>query len=345
LRRATHLSALAIGVLLSGTPSHGQTPVTLTYVSYGGTGQDAQIRAWQEPYSAKNPNVKFANTSPPDPAQVKAQVMTKSVQWHIVSTSPYLATQNCGTLYEKLSIPDIDRSQLPPGVVGECYIADFRYSLVFSYSADRWPNPADAPKTIADFFDTKKFPGKRGVVKAVQDGILELGLLAEGVEPAAVYPLDVERALKKWSTIKADTIWAANPGALLQLVTSKQVDMQVLVQARSQAALDAGANIIPVWHQTLTSTNGLAIPKGASNLAEAQKFLSFVLQPESQARMASFAGVAPSNLMAKPTYTPNGHKVNAFGPANTGTTFQIDPGWWGQNINRVTERFTRWINE
>jgi putative spermidine/putrescine transport system substrate-binding protein len=160
-----------------------------------------------------------------------------------------------------------------------------------------------------------------------------------------MYPLDVERALKKWGTIKSDTIWAANPGALLQLITSKQVDMQFLVQARSQAALDAGANMVPVWDITVTSLDGLAVPKGSPHLPQIQKFLSFVMQPESQARMASLAGIGPSNLLSKPTYTPNGHKVNAFGPANTGKTFQIDPGWWSQNYNQVAERFTRWLNE
>jgi putative spermidine/putrescine transport system substrate-binding protein len=338
-------SLLTVGglLVLSGT-SYSQSPLRLTYVSYGGTGQDAQIKAWQEPYTAKNPNITFTNTSPPDPAQVKAQVMTKAVQWNVVTTAPYLAQQNCGTLYEKLTIPGLDMSQFPKGVIGECYVADFRYSLVFSYSADKWPDPAKAPKTLADFFDTKKFPGKRGVVRAVQDGLLEQALLAEGVPADKMYPLDVERALKKWSTIKDDTVWAANPGALLQLITSKQVDMQFLVQARSQAALDAGANMVPVWDTTVTSVDALAVPKGSPNLDEIQKFLSFVMQPDQQARMATLAGIGASNLKAVPTYTANGNKVNAFGPANTGKTLQVDFDWWSKNFNQTVERFTQWLN-
>ena len=71
------------------TASYGQSPIALTYVSYGGTGQDAQIRAWQEPYSASNSQITFNNTSPPDPAQVKAQVMTKAIQWNVVTTAPF----------------------------------------------------------------------------------------------------------------------------------------------------------------------------------------------------------------------------------------------------------------
>src|SRR5690606_36641154 len=46
-------------------------PVSITYVGYGGDGQEAQIEAWQKSYTAAHPNVTFVNTSPPDVAQVK----------------------------------------------------------------------------------------------------------------------------------------------------------------------------------------------------------------------------------------------------------------------------------
>ncbi len=321
------------------------TPVNLTYVSYGGTGQQGQIDAWQTPYTAAHPNVTFSNTSPPDPAQVKAQVLSDAVQWNVVTTAPFLANQNCGTLYEKLTIPDVDKKQLASSaVIGDCYISDFQYSLVFSYNADKWPDPATAPKTLADFFDTKKFPGKRGVVPNVQDGVLETALLADGVKPSKLYPLDVDRALNEWDKIKSDTIFAANPGALLQLITSKQVDMEILVQARSQAALDAGANIVPVWDKTVTSIDGIAIPKGSPNKAAIEQFLSFILQPTQQAKMASLTGVVPNNKESKPTYTANGNKVNAFGPANTGTNVQVNAEYWSKNYNQISARFTQWEN-
>ncbi|HEY0247150.1 MAG TPA: extracellular solute-binding protein [Gryllotalpicola sp.] len=318
-------------------------PVKMTYVSYGGTGQQAQIDAWQKPYSEKYPNVTFANSSPPDPAQVKAQVTSGQVQWNAVTTAPYLASQNCGTLYQKLTIPNLTASDYDNGIIGDCYIADFRYSLVFTYSTDAFPDPAKAPKTIADFFDTKKFPGKRGIVPTIQDGFLETALLADGVKAKDLYPVDVDRALTKWDTIKSDTIFAANPGALLQDVTSHQVVMEMLVQARTQAALDAGAHIKPVWDQTITSIDGLAIPKGSPNTAAIENFYSFLLQPEQQAKMASLAGVAPVNKQSKPSYTANGNLVNAFGPANTGTTVPIDADYWGKNINQATSKVTTWL--
>jgi putative spermidine/putrescine transport system substrate-binding protein len=356
---ALSAAVVAVGLLAAcsgtsaATPTKSSTakagavdtsPVTLSYVSYGGTGQQAQIDAWQKPYTALHPNVTFVNSSPPDPAQVKAQVTTGSVQWNIVTTAPYLASQNCGTLYEKLTIPNLDKSQFSPGTIGECYITDFKYSLVFSYNADKWPDPATAPKTLADFFNTKKFPGKRGVVPTVQDGFLETALLADGVKADKLYPLDVNRALKEWDKVKADTVFAANPGALLQAVTSKQVDMQILVQARSQAVLDAGVNAKAVWSQTMTSIDGLAIPKGSPNKEAAEQFMSFLLQPKQSAKMASLAGVAPSNNKAVPTYTEHGNEINAFGKANTGTNVQANASYWGKHYNQVQAQVTAWLN-
>src|SRR5690606_10253815 len=139
----------------------------------------------------------------------------------------------------------------------------------------------------------EKFPGKRGVVSTLADGILEWALLADGVDPANLYPLDVDRALAKWETIREQTVWAANADDLLRAVISEQVDMQVLTQPYTLAALDEGAQITPVWHITMTGVSGLAIPRGAPYRTEAQAFLSFVLRPEQQARIAELLGVAP----------------------------------------------------
>jgi putative spermidine/putrescine transport system substrate-binding protein len=318
--------------------------VTITYVAYGGTGQESQIKAWQEPYTALNPHVTFANTSPPDPAQVKAQVEAGQVTWDMVTTAPYLANQNCGTLYEELNVPDLDLSQFDEGSMGKCHITDFRYALIFAYNADSYPDPAKAPSKVADYFDTKNFPGKRGIVPGIQDGILEWALMADGVAPADLYPLDIDRAFAKWDTVKADTIFAANPGALLEAMTSGQVDMWLQVSARSQVALDNGLKLTPVWDKTLSSADGIAIPKGSKNKEAVEKFMSFLVKPEQSQKMSELSGTAPANNLAKPNLPENGAKVNAFGEANTGERIPISSEYWSENFNTVSERFTTWLN-
>jgi putative spermidine/putrescine transport system substrate-binding protein len=332
------------GDTTSDSPEADTSPVSLTFVAYGGSGQDAMIKAWQEPYTAEHPNVTFTNASPPDVAQVKAQVTAGNVQWDVLATAAYAATQNCGTLFEKLDLKSVDTKDLIKGAVGPCYVGNFANSTPLAYRTDAFPDPATAPKTIEDFFDTKKFPGKRGVLTNLQNGIIEYGLLGDGVAPSKLYPLDVDRSLKKWSTIRDDTVFAPNVGVLQQAVSSKQVDMFLLSDSRLVTLMDSGMDITVVWDKTVTSLNAFAVPLGAPHKAAATDFLKSVVQPTQSAAISAALGVAPVNLTAKPDYSPNAAKLQVFNKkVNTGKTIQQDIPWWAKNFNAVTVKLTNWL--
>lgn len=353
---AASMAAVAVLAGCSGSASGGSTPATsgsgtvdtsrvkLTYVSYGGTGQQGQIDAFQIPYTAAHPNVTFANTSPADVAQAKAQVLSGNVQWDLVSVSPGSAEQNCGTVFAKLDVPAAKSisKDLAPGTVGNCYVGDFSNATLFGYNKNKWPDPATAPKTIADFFDTKKFPGKRGMLTTLQNGLLEYPLLADGVQPKDLYPLDVNRALKKLDTIKSDTIFG-NVGTLQQAIASNQVDMYLETDSRLISLMDAGQNIGIVWDKTLVAENGLAIVKGSRHQQAAEQFLGSVVQPTPQALVAEKLGVAPVNLTAKPHLTTSGARVSVYGKANTGTTITQNVAYYGQNFNQLNTQVTNWL--
>ncbi|HYQ63672.1 extracellular solute-binding protein [Actinophytocola sp.] len=346
---AAAVLATACGTGDSGTTggtsggTTGNGPVQLTYVSYGGTGQEGQIKAFQEPYTAAHPNVTFVNTSPADVAQVKAQVMAGAVQWDVVSVAPAAAQQNCGTLFEKLDLPDLDRKDYVDKGVGDCYVGNFANATIFGYNAAKFPDPAKAPKSVKDFFDAKKFPGKRGVITNLQNGILEYPLLADGVRPDKLYPLDVDRALAKWATIRGDTLFAPNVGALQQAVGADQVDMFLLADSRIIALLNDKKNIKLVWDKTVVSVNGLAVPRGSKNKVAAEDFLESVMSPESSAKVSELLGTAPVNLKAKPELTDSGKLVEVYGPVNTGDTVIQDIDWYAKNFDAVTTKLNNWL--
>jgi putative spermidine/putrescine transport system substrate-binding protein len=320
-------------------------PVKLTFVGYGGDGQNAMIADWQKAYTAQHKNVSFVNTSPPDVAQVKAQVLSGKVQWDVINTSPAAAEQNCGTLFAPLTFSGLDKSRLVDQAVGKCYIGNFVNSTPMAYRTDAFPDPAKAPKTIADFFDTKKFPGKRGVVTNLQNGILEYPLLADGVAPNDLYPLDVDRALKKWSTIRSDTLFAPNVGALQQAVAAKQVDVFLLSDSRLVPLLNDGNKITIVWDKTVTSLNAFAVPKGSKNLKAAEEFVQFVSGPAPQAGLAAALGVSAVNKDAKPQLSANAAKLQALDPnVNPGTVISQDVNWYAKNFNEATVKLTNWLN-
>jgi putative spermidine/putrescine transport system substrate-binding protein len=328
----------------TGASASGDGPTRLTFVAYGGAGQKAMKEAWQDPYTKLHPEVTFVNTSPSDVAQVKAQVLAGVIQWDVVSVAPYAAEQNCGTLFEKLDLSGLDRQDFPEGAIGDCYVDNFINSPVVAYDGKKWPDAATAPKTVADFFDTKKFPGKRGIVATLQDGMLEYPMFAEGKDPKSLYPIDIDKALAKWEPIREDTIFAPNVGALQQAVSSGQVSMWILVTSRQLALLDSGVDVRPVWDKTLAAANAFAVPKGSKNLAAAEKFLEYVVQPEPSAREAELGGVTAINLKSKPKLSENGKLVDPYGDANTGETVLQDAGWYAQNYNKLQPILTKWLS-
>ncbi|MFD2417026.1 extracellular solute-binding protein [Amycolatopsis pigmentata] len=340
---AAVVSLLAACGTSNDSSSKPGDPEKLTYVSYGGSGQDAQADAFQKPYTAAHPNVTFANTSPADVAQVKAQVQAGVVNWDLVSVAPAAAQQNCGTLFEKLNLPNVNTADLAPKVIGDCYVGNFSNATLFGYNADKYPDPSKAPKSLKDFFDTTKFPGKRGVITNLQNGIMEYPLLAEGVAPDKLYPLDVDRALNKWATIRKDTIFAPNVGALQQAASSGQVDMFLLADSRMIALLNDKKNVKMVWDTTVVSVNALAVPIGSKHKATAEDFLATVVKPEQSAKITELLATAPVNLTAKPSLTDNGKLVQVYGPSNTGKTVVQDIDWYAQHFDEVTKKLNNWL--
>lgn len=347
-KKKTVTSVLAAGALLGlsacGGPSGDST--TLTFASYGGTFESGQVEAWQEPYMDENPDVSFANTSPSDTAMIKAQVESGSVQWDLADVSPFFAAEYCDELVEPLDLPTVDTSQYDENLIGDCYFGTYQYSLILSYNSETWPDEASAPTTVEDFFDPEAFPGQRGVVGDATTGILEYGLLADGVSPDDLYPLDVDRSLAKWDDVRDSTTFAANNGALLQAATSGQVDMMMMVSARTKAALDEGAPFEPVWDTTASTFHTLVVPKGAPNTDEAMKFVDSVLTPEKSARFAELAGVGTTNAEAEPELDETATKVNAYSDqVNTGDMVILDAEWWAENHTPATEQFNTWLNQ
>ena len=320
-----------------------EPPVTITYVGYGGDGQAAQIQAWQQPYTADHPNVTFINTSPPDVAQVKAQVEAKAVQWDVMAIAPYAAEQNCGTLFEHLDTADIDQTNLVEGSVGDCYVANWINTTPFAYRTDAFPE-GKGPKTIQDFFDTKKFPGQRGIVNNLQNGILEYPLLADGVAPDKLYPLDVDRALDKLDTIRDVTTFAPNVGALQQAVGADQVDMFFLPDSRVVPLLKSGDDITIVWDVAVASLNAFAVPLGSTKKEAVEGFLASVTEPGPVAKISELLGVAPINSAAKPKLDEFSQQLAVFDPeVNSGETVVQDVSWYAKNFNDVSAKVTAWL--
>lgn len=323
----------------SGSNSASGGSDKLTFVSFGGAFQDNQTKAWSDPFSAES-GIKILNDSPPEPAKLRAMVEAKRVSWDVAEFGGGNAVEWCGELVEPIDYAQIDKTQFPEGTATECGVPAVSYGLVLVYNADKLgDNP---PTTLADFFDEKKYPGRRVTSREVESGLIESALLADGVPSKSLYPLDVDRALGVWDRVKDKTTFAKTYGQIQQLLVGKQVDMGLVVQARALTAVKEGAPFKPVWDKTVIATDTLVVPKGAPNRDAAMKYIAFATKPEQSAKFAELSGTAPSNVDAKPQYSAEAAELDPLAEGR-GEAVNIQPDWWGTNVDETRRKFTAWL--
>lgn len=355
------LKSLLLGAagaaLLSGAALAGQ----ITVVSWGGAYTKSQVEAYHKPWVAKTGHKIISEDYNGGLSQVKAQVEAKNVKWDIVDVELSDAIRGCD---EGLLEP-IDKAKLPAGADGtpaekdfiplalhECAVASIVWSTIFAYDHSKLPN---GPKTIADFFDLKKFPGKRGLRKSPKAN-LEMALAADGVAAADIYkvlgtPEGVDRAFKMLDKIKSEVVWWEAGAQPPQLLADGEVVMTTAYNGRIfNAFAGEGKPFTIVWDGQVFDVDLWAIPKGAPNKDLAMDFLIFSTRTEQLAAQASWISYGPARLSSnalvgsyhnKPELKMAPHMPTA--PANFKNAIANGFEFWADNQDQLNERFNAWL--
>ena len=127
------------------------------------------------------------------------------------------------------------------------------YANVLAYNTERVEG---YPSSWTDFFNTRKFPGRRGLHK-VPSETLEVALLAEGVLPGDLYPLDLNRALGKLDTIMDQILWWEDAARSQRQIASGEVALISAWNGRVQTEINRwaipGPAIRPALHGEASS--------------------------------------------------------------------------------------------
>ena len=185
-----------------------------------------------------------------------------------------------------------------PGAIQPCGVGFFVWSTVLAYNADKLKT---APTSWADFWDTQKFPGKRGLRKGAKY-TLEFALMADGVAPKDVYKVlgtkeGQDRAFKKLDQIKPSIQWWEAGAQPPQYLASGDVVMSSAYNGRI-AAVQKESNLKVVWNGGIYDFDAWAIPKGAKDTDLAKKFIAFSVQPEQQKTYSENIAYGPANTKA-----------------------------------------------
>ena len=350
---------LALAVLLIAAVAalffFTRPPPVLTVMTWPGVYGRAQTNAQMHPFSAEtNIDVRPAFWDG-DLADVQAMVNKGQFKADVIDFELPKAVQACkDDLLEK-----IDPAILPPGAdgtpaardfvpgaIGPCWIGSQVYSQVMVTA----PRLKKAPATLADFFDTKKFPGRRALSRASAKFNLEMALLADGVAPGNVYksletPQGLDRAFARLKTL--NPIWAHDSVGALGWLKNGQAVMTTALNGDVANLKDFTPGVI--WDHQLYEMDVFAIPAGDPNKKRALDYIAYATGSAPLAGVASWVPYGPARRSALALVKPNPETGQAMvlptAPENFRNAFAIDESWWLAHGPAIASRWQEFVSQ
>ena len=334
---------------------------SLTVVSWGGAYEQATRKAVLEPFAAETGIDVLVEVYNGGLAQVRAQVETGNVHWDLVDLELADVILGCDEgLLELVAPEDLPSAadgrptveDYLPGTFSECGGAFVIYSTVYAYNTENFPN--ERPTTIADLFDTKRFPGRRGMRRTAQAN-LEFALMADGVPISDVYATlgtapGMARAFRKLDTIKDDIVWWETGAQPPQMLADREVVMSTAYNGRIfDATVTEKQPFVIVWDGQMLDTTGWAIVAGTRNPDAARRFLSYASRPDRQADLSLYISYSPGRLSGAALI--GRHLATAMdmkphvptSDQNLVRALPINSEWWSDHADEVNERFSAWL--
>lgn len=316
----------------------------LRIAAYGGTAQDAERTAYFTPFGDLS-GIKVRDFAGADLNKVKAMVETGNVEWDVVQLSQG-SVKNLmkhGDYFEKIDYDLVDTANIEPGYRTDYSLDMLVWAEVMAYRTDAFNGAV--PVGWADFWDLKKFPGDRALGGAGPSSPeLEFALMAAGVTPNKVYPIDIEKAFASYDKVKSSIVkWWETGAVPVQLLSDKEVVATSVWNGRVAAIQAAGVPAAISWDQGLLKRDCWAVPKGSPNKANAMKFIAFSTMAVPQARLSSLIPYGFVNTKSADYVAPKQLALLPSAPEIKAKLVPYDYEWWSQNRDTVIGRWNKWI--
>ena len=354
-------TVIAIFLIVPGYVVFAGDAITVT--SFGGAYTRSQLEAHYKPFTQKTGVTVNSEDYNGGIAQIRAQVESGNVTWDVVDVE----TQDLTAACDEGLLETIDMSKAPAGVDGkpadqdfipnalhECGFGNIVWSTIIAYDKTRFPG--QKPSTAQDFFDVKKFPGMRGILKR-PNGVIEYALMADGVPPKDVYDVlskkeGIDRAFAKLNSIKDSIIFIETYAQGPQMLADGEAVMIMSANGRIfNAAVKEGKSFVIIWDHQIYNMDYYAIPKGTKNLKNALKFVMFATSSQALADQTKYISYGPVRKSSVPLITTfEGTDVKMAphmptAPANFKNALANSPEWWADNQDEMIKRYNAWMTK
>ncbi|RMC62466.1 ABC transporter substrate-binding protein [Sinorhizobium meliloti] len=334
-----------------------QSTAELRVTVYGGDYGKAAIEAFVTPFEAETGIKVFPISDQPDPAAIELMVINNSVSVDVIAlggidaanlNAKGLLEQIDYSIYKQEELNAIAEQTREPYGVGMSI-----YSYVMAYNTEKFAAGNPRPSTWSDFWNVDTYPGIRSLVSGQygSEGAWEEALMADGVAPEAIYPMDINRVFASLDKIKPHIRkWWGTGSEIQQMMHDKSVELMQSYDGRANNLIDKGDPIEINWNQSKWGWDVWAIPKGSPNAEKAQRFIEFATRADRQAAFAQLYPSGPTNVNAF-KHMPNkvARKLGSH-PDHLAQGIPINLKWYTEvgsdgrsNTERLIQRWNEWI--
>jgi len=338
-RRSFAQLLIASGALAAGGIGRASAQAKeVVFSMWGGDAEAVYAEAWGKPFEEASGIPVYLDGSGPTRGKIRAMVEAGNVTWDVCDSG--LGTQTTlgrDGFLEPIDYSIVDKDKVLPGLAYEWGVTGYVYSSVLTWNDERFGD--DPPKDWADFWNVEKYPGKRVVWKYMV-GVLEAALMADGVAPEDVYPMDLERALSKVAEIKDHLILWDSGASSQQVFLSGEVVMGQIWHTRANILEEeTGGQIKSTFNQGVVQPGVWVVPKGNPAGAAAQEFMASMQDPERQLILLEALGNGPANPAASELTDEAMAARNPASPQNMARQVAQNQEWYGELHEEAEKRF------
>lgn len=344
-----------------GLPATAGAADSLTIVSWGGSYDESQRKAYHDPFTEMTGTeiVQVAKSSN-GPAGIRSQVESGKVSWDLVDVIPGAAMRLCDQgLVEEIDYDEV-LAKAPNGDAATedfladlpgCFIPEVLFGTVWATRTDTWSG--EQPDSIADIWNTEKYPGRRAMQK-IPDGNLEWALMADGVAPDEVYDVleteeGVARAFEKLDELKDNAVWWEEAAQPPQLLADEEVAFASSYNGRFfHAQVVEEQPFAIIWDGQVLEPTGWVVPKGRLT-EDVKEYLHFATDTQRLADQAKYISYGPArassaSLVGKHAETGVDMKPHMpTDPEHMETAINKNIAFYADNGDALSERFNAWL--
>jgi mannopine transport system substrate-binding protein len=341
-------AVLCTGNLVSTSNAFGEEQVVIATT---GGAYDAALRKWWfDPFTAKTgiKVISVVATNAEMRAKAVAMVKTDNVTWDLYPDGEIQASAET----HRQSSEDLTAFCAPfkgrPDLVDDACVAAgarlFSTATLLAYNPTGFAGAK--PATWADMWDIKRFPGGRSFPNFDDPWrVMAAALLADGVSRDTLFPLDIDRALKKLEEIRpAISLWWKTGDQSVQGFRNGDYSIGQIWLTRANTLKTEGRAI--GWSNQASFLVGdrLTVIKGAPNRENAYQLMSFWLNsPDVQAQVCEELLCSPPSPQALQLMAPD---IRAAMPTDEDLRDHIvipDAQWINDHAGEMLERWNGWI--